>query len=183
MRKDFPDAIFWVADLVTDARARRTVKVAYPDSLTTWRVTARAVTQDTRLGRPRPRTTTTKDVIVRVATPRFLTEGDTVSVPVVAHNYLPEPKAFEREADGHGRHGGAGHADGPAAGGDPVAGPAPQQLDVPAPHGGPGGLHRHKPQPAPTATPRNRPFRCFPTASCARSAVSGTPGGDGRAHR
>ena len=50
VRKDFPDAIFWIADLVTDAKGTATVKVSYPDSLTTWRVTARAVTQDTRLG-------------------------------------------------------------------------------------------------------------------------------------
>jgi uncharacterized protein YfaS (alpha-2-macroglobulin family) len=94
VRKDFPDAIFWVADLVTDATGTATVKVGYPDSLTTWRVTARAVTEDTRLGAAVGRTTTTKDVIVRVATPRFLTEGDIVAVPVIAHNYLPESRAF-----------------------------------------------------------------------------------------
>ena len=62
MRKEFPDAIYWVADLVTDASGTATVKVAYPDALTTWRVTARAVTTDTRVGarhqrgRRRPRT-------------------------------------------------------------------------------------------------------------------------------
>jgi hypothetical protein len=94
VRKDFPDAIYWVADLVTDGSGVATVKVTYPDSLTTWRVTARAVTQDTRLGTAVSRTTTTKDVIVRVATPRFLTEGDTVGVPVVAHNYLQDARSF-----------------------------------------------------------------------------------------
>lgn len=95
VRKEFPDAIHWVADLVTDASGTATVKVAYPDSLTTWRVTARAVTEDTRLGAAVARTTTTKDVIVRAATPRFLTEGDTVRVPLVAHNYLDAGGPFE----------------------------------------------------------------------------------------
>lgn len=95
VRKDFPDAIHWVADLVTDASGTATVQVAYPDSLTSWRVTARAVTEDTRLGTGVVRTTTTKDVIVRVAAPRFLTEGDTVTVPVVAHNYLDATKTFD----------------------------------------------------------------------------------------
>lgn len=95
VRKDFPDAIYWQADLVTGANGTATVKVAYPDSLTTWRVTARAVTEDTRLGTAVARTTTTKDVIVRVATPRFLTEGDEVSVPLVAHNYLESAQPFE----------------------------------------------------------------------------------------
>lgn len=94
VRKEFPDAIHWVADLVTDATGTATVRVNYPDSLTSWRLTARAVTQDTRLGAAILRTTTTKDVIVRVATPRFLTEGDTVDVPVVAHNFLEQGASF-----------------------------------------------------------------------------------------
>jgi hypothetical protein len=94
VRKQFPDAIYWTADLTTDATGTATVKIAYPDSLTTWRVTARAVTEDTKLGATLSRTATTKDVIVRVAAPRFLTEGDTVRVPVIAHNYLPEAGAF-----------------------------------------------------------------------------------------
>ncbi len=94
VRKEFPDAIFWLADLVTDVNGEGTVRVTYPDSLTTWRLTARAVTADTKVGVALTRTTTTKDVIVRLATPRFLTEGDTVSVPLVTHNYLPQSESF-----------------------------------------------------------------------------------------
>ncbi len=94
VRKDFPDAIYWVADLVTDASGNATVKVTYPDALTTWRVTARGVTEDTRLGSALARTTTTKDVILRIVTPRFLTEGDTMRLPTVAHNYLPAAKTM-----------------------------------------------------------------------------------------
>ena len=75
--RTFPDAIFWAADVTTDAEGRATVQVPYPDALTTWRLTARAVTADTRVGTAVARTTTTKDLIVRVVTPRFLTEGDT----------------------------------------------------------------------------------------------------------
>jgi alpha-2-macroglobulin len=76
--------------------------VTYPDSLTTWRMTARAVTADTRLGATVARTTTTKDVIVRVATPRFLVEGDRADVPVVAHNYLPEARTVDLAVDKDG---------------------------------------------------------------------------------
>jgi alpha-2-macroglobulin len=93
VRKEFPDAIFWVADLATDAQGRATVDVAYPDALTTWRLTARAVTADTKVGAALARTTTTKDLILRVATPRFLTEGDTLDLPFIVHNYLPSEKA------------------------------------------------------------------------------------------
>jgi uncharacterized protein YfaS (alpha-2-macroglobulin family) len=92
VRKEFPDAIFWAADITTDATGTATVKVAYPDALTTWRLTARAITADTHAGGTISRTTTTKDVILRVITPRFLTEGDTVRLPTVTHNYLPDAK-------------------------------------------------------------------------------------------
>ena len=92
VRKDFPDAIHWVGDLVTDAQGRGRIAVTYPDALTTWRLTARAITEDTRAGTSLARTTTTKDLIVRPITTRFLTEGDEVVVPTLVHNYQPEPR-------------------------------------------------------------------------------------------
>jgi alpha-2-macroglobulin len=92
VRKDFPDAIFWIGDLVTDAAGQARVSLKYPDALTTWRLTARAVTRDTRAGTVVARTTTTKDLIVRVVTPRFLTEGDEVVIPTIVHNYLEGAK-------------------------------------------------------------------------------------------
>ena len=90
VRKDFPDAIYWIGDLVTDAQGRGRIAVNYPDALTTWRLTARAFTEDTKAGVAVARTTTTKDLIVRVITPRFLTEGDEVVVPTMVHNYRPD---------------------------------------------------------------------------------------------
>ena len=93
VRKDFPDAIFWTADLVTDAQGKASVDVPYPDALTTWRLTARAVTADSKVGAGLARTTTTKDLILRVVTPRFLTEGDTLDLPVVVHNFTPDDQS------------------------------------------------------------------------------------------
>ena len=71
---------------------RGRVAVTYPDALTTWRLTARAITADTKAGSTIARTTTTKDLIVRVITPRFLTEGDEVVVPTMVHNYKQESR-------------------------------------------------------------------------------------------
>lgn len=92
VRKDFPDAIYWIPDLVTDAAGRARVAVKYPDALTTWRLTARAITEDTRVGATVARTTTTKDLIVRIVTPRFLTEGDEVVMPTILHNYREQAR-------------------------------------------------------------------------------------------
>jgi hypothetical protein len=89
VRKEFPDAIYWIGDLVTGADGTARVSIRYPDSLTTWRLTARGVTADTKAGVSVLRTTTTKDLIVRVITPRFLTENDEVVLPTIVHNYLP----------------------------------------------------------------------------------------------
>lgn len=102
VRKEFPDAIHWIGDLVTDAQGRGRISVTYPDALTTWRLTARAITEDTRAGSTIARTTTTKDLIVRVVTPRFLTEGDEVVVPTMVHNYRKESRtaAVSIEASG-----------------------------------------------------------------------------------
>ena len=93
VRKEFPDAIYWAADLVTDERGEASVQVTYPDALTTWRLTARGTTVDTRVGQAVARTTVTRDLIVRLMTPRFLTEGDEVVTPVIAHNFLPQAQA------------------------------------------------------------------------------------------
>jgi hypothetical protein len=90
VRREFPDAILWVADAATGPDGTAAVPVRFPDALTTWRATARAVTPDSRAGAGVGRVTVTKDVILRLATPRFLTEGDTLDLPVVAHNYHGE---------------------------------------------------------------------------------------------
>ena len=95
VRKEFPDAIYWIGDIVTDDKGEARVQVTYPDALTTWRLTARGITSDARVGASVARTTVTKDLIVRVITPRFLAEGDEVGVPVITHNYLPGDKQID----------------------------------------------------------------------------------------
>jgi uncharacterized protein YfaS (alpha-2-macroglobulin family) len=102
VRKDFPDTALWLATVTTNADGQARVTVDYPDSLTTWRLTVRAVTPATEVGAVTARTITTKDLILRVVTPRFLTEGDRVSIPTVVHNYLPDAKnvAVSLTADG-----------------------------------------------------------------------------------
>ncbi len=92
VRKIFKDTAFWQPALVTGADGKATVKVELPDNLTTWRATARAITSDTRVGTAVTRVIEKKDVIIRVALPRFLTAGDTVTISGIAHNYLKQEK-------------------------------------------------------------------------------------------
>ncbi len=92
VRKDFPDTAFWMPSIRTDEQGRATVKLQFPDSITAWRATARAVTPDTRVGSAVSRVTTRKDLILRLAAPRFLGVGDEVVVSAIVNNYLDSDK-------------------------------------------------------------------------------------------
>ncbi|HZH31754.1 MAG TPA: MG2 domain-containing protein [Pyrinomonadaceae bacterium] len=95
IRKIFKDTAYWQPSIVTGADGKANVKVELPDNLTTWRATARAVTADTRVGSATTKIVERKDVIVRLATPRFLTSGDTVTLSGIAHNYLNADKTTQ----------------------------------------------------------------------------------------
>ncbi|HYH86916.1 MAG TPA: alpha-2-macroglobulin family protein, partial [Pyrinomonadaceae bacterium] len=92
VRRIFKDTAFWQPALVTGADGKAAAKFELPDNLTTWRATARAVTADTRVGVAVSRVVERKDVLIRVAMPRFLTAGDTVTLSGIVHNYLKADK-------------------------------------------------------------------------------------------
>ena len=92
VRKAFPDTAFWAADVTTDGAGHAHAKVDFPDSLTTWRATARGVTPDTKLGAATLKTIVRKNVILRLAVPRFFVQGDEVTISALVHNYLTTPK-------------------------------------------------------------------------------------------
>ncbi|HET7114389.1 MAG TPA: alpha-2-macroglobulin family protein, partial [Pyrinomonadaceae bacterium] len=95
IRKDFRDTAFWQPSAITGADGRATVKFRLPDNLTTWRATARGVTSDLKVGVTTSKVISRKDVILRLETPRFMTQGDTVTLSGVVHNYLKEPKSTQ----------------------------------------------------------------------------------------
>jgi len=97
IRKDFRDTAFWQPDVVTGADGRATARMKLPDNLTTWRATARAVSADLRVGARLERVLARKDLILRLETPRFLTEGDVAVVSGVVHNYLGSDKVAQVE--------------------------------------------------------------------------------------
>ncbi|HEX8118444.1 MAG TPA: MG2 domain-containing protein, partial [Pyrinomonadaceae bacterium] len=99
VRKIFKDTAFWQPNLVTGPDGKATVKFELPDNLTTWRATARAVTPDTKVGVAVAKVVERKDVIIRVAMPRFLTAGDTVTLSGIVHNYLKADKVTKITAE------------------------------------------------------------------------------------
>jgi hypothetical protein len=99
VRKVFKDTAFWQPALVTGPDGKAAASFELPDNLTTWRATARAVTSDTRVGVAVSKVVERKDVIIRVALPRFLTAGDTVTLSGIVHNYLKADKVTKITID------------------------------------------------------------------------------------
>ena len=97
IRKEFKDTAFWQPDVVTGADGKASVKITLPDNLTTWRATARAVTADLKVGSKVDRVLSRKDLILRLETPRFATEGDLLTVSGIVHNYLNAEKVTQVE--------------------------------------------------------------------------------------
>lgn len=92
VRKAFPDTIYWSGALRTDAQGRAEARMEFPDALTTWRATARGITADTKVGSAVDRTIVRKNLILRLGVPRFLVEGDEVTIPAIVQNYLTAEK-------------------------------------------------------------------------------------------
>ena len=86
VRENFPDTAYWNAEIITDANGQAQVSVILPDNLTTWQVDLRGITTDTRVGSAEMQLISTKDVLIRPVTPRFLVVGDHVEMAAIVHN-------------------------------------------------------------------------------------------------
>jgi hypothetical protein len=117
VRKAFPDTAFWSPSVHTDAQGHARVSLNFPDSLTTWRTTVRAITLDSKAGSAVNRVIVRKNVIVRIGSPRFMRKGDELTVPVIVHNYLDQAKQVRVSLEINGL--------------DAVAG-SPQEVAVPS---------------------------------------------------
>ena len=90
VRTDFRSTILWLPDVKTDADGTATVKVKYPDSLTTWSATARVATTGNQFGIGNSSTRTKQPLIVRLQAPRFFVVGDQVTLSGVINNNTDE---------------------------------------------------------------------------------------------
>jgi len=88
VREDFKDTAYWAPSIVTDDRGEAHVKIKLPDNLTTWRATLRAVTKDTLVGGTVSKSVVSKKLLLRLETPRFIAQKDSVCISGVIHNNI-----------------------------------------------------------------------------------------------
>jgi hypothetical protein len=86
VRSEFPDTAFWEPALVTGDDGSATVSIPLPDTLTTWRLSARAITTDTRVGEATSDVVASRPLNIRPTLPRFLTAGDRATLTAVVQN-------------------------------------------------------------------------------------------------
>jgi hypothetical protein len=92
VRKAFPDTAYWNPSVHTGPDGHARVEFNFPDALTTWRTTIRAMTDDGKAGGVVTRVLVRKNLIVRLSAPRFFRQGDETTLRVIAHNYLETAK-------------------------------------------------------------------------------------------
>lgn len=95
IRADFRSTVFWQPTIVTDQNGKAALKMKFPDSLTTWRATARAITPQTNIGNITHEVKTKKELIVRLQAPRFFTERDKVTLSANVHNYTNQEQKIK----------------------------------------------------------------------------------------
>jgi MFS family permease len=89
VRQFFPETLLWLPEIETDANGFVALDVPLADSITTWRVTALASTQDGKLGFSNAALRVFQDFFVDIDLPVALTQNDEVAIPVAVYNYLP----------------------------------------------------------------------------------------------
>jgi len=102
IRDYFPDTAYFNPSVITDQNGVAEVIFSLPDSLTTWRATARGVSAKTEVGENTEKILVTKDLLARLITPRFLTERDETAITGVIHNYLATEKTVHLKLEAEG---------------------------------------------------------------------------------
>lgn len=92
LRQFFPETMFWAPEVITDPGGHLKLEIPMADSITTWRLTALASTQDGRLGAKTIGLRVFQDFFIDLDLPLALTQNDEISVPVGVFNYLPDPQ-------------------------------------------------------------------------------------------
>jgi alpha-2-macroglobulin len=102
LRTEFPATALWdpIARTGPDGTVR--VSVTLPDNLTTWRLTAQAVTAETQVGRGQADIVSNLEIMVRPTAPRFFVIDDEVLLGAVVHNNTDEDHTIEVQLDAIG---------------------------------------------------------------------------------
>jgi len=90
LRQYFPETMYWNPEAITDGQGNLSLDIEMADSITTWRLSALASSQDGRLGASTVGVRVFQDFFIDLDLPLALTQNDEIAVPVGVFNYLPQ---------------------------------------------------------------------------------------------
>ena len=97
LRQYFPETLYWNPEAITDESGKLDLDLPLADSITTWRLSAQANTQDGALGGATAGLRVFQDFFVDLDLPVSLTQNDEISVPVNVFNYLTQAQKVRLE--------------------------------------------------------------------------------------
>ena len=97
VRTNFADTALWAASVPTSAEGKASIPITFPESLTSWKINAWGVSAKTQVGYTSASTITTKNLMVRLQSPRFYVERDEVILSAIVNNYLKTEKKVKVE--------------------------------------------------------------------------------------
>jgi len=97
LRKYFPETLLWRPEVVTDNHGHAHFNFTMADNITAWSMSVIATNEAGQAGIARKELRTFLPLFLEHDPPRVLTQGDTISLPVVLRNYLNKPQTLETE--------------------------------------------------------------------------------------
>ena len=97
LRQYFPETLYWAPEVVTDENGFVSLEIPMADSITTWRLTALASSQDGRLGFTTRGVRVFQDFFVDLDLPPSIARSEEVTATVTLYNYLPQAQAVRVE--------------------------------------------------------------------------------------
>lgn len=95
VRSYFPETALWMPQLQTDANGILRLAVPLPDSLTTWKIDAQAITKHGQAGTGTTSLATMRNLEADIYAPRFLVAGDESTVQATVYNHLGEQRDIQ----------------------------------------------------------------------------------------
>ncbi|MFO0943025.1 MAG: MG2 domain-containing protein [Pirellulales bacterium] len=97
VRQNFSATAAWLPHLQLNDQGIGEAKFALPESLTSWKLRAYSVTSKTQVGDGSGMLTTSKPLMVRLQTPKFLIDQDRAVISANVHNNLKQEKEVRVE--------------------------------------------------------------------------------------
>ncbi len=97
LRQVFPETLYWNSQALTDEDGFLALDLPLADTVTTWRLTALASTQEGDLGFATADIVVFQDFFVELDLPEAVAQGETVTVTVVVYNYLEQAQTVRIE--------------------------------------------------------------------------------------